>query len=115
MSGESETCPNLHGFSEMLEVTTAEFLGGHRVRIGFSNGAEGTVDLADALWGPMFEPLQDSATFQRFEISPVLHTLRWENDADLAPEYLYAKMVEQRDAAERGGRSTPVGDPGSLR
>ena len=50
----------------------------------------------------MFEPLKDPATFQRFELSPVLHTIQWENDADLAPEYLYAKMVEQRDAADRG-------------
>ncbi len=83
----------------MLEVTAAECLGGHRLRIGFSNGDAGTVDLTGALWGPMFEPLKDPATFQRFELSPVLHTIRWENNADLAPEYLYAKMVEQRDAA----------------
>ena len=84
----------------MLEVTAAECLGGHRLHIGFSNGDAGTVDLTGALWGPMFEPLKDPATFQRFELSPVLHTIRWENNADLAPEYLYAKMVEQRDAAD---------------
>jgi hypothetical protein len=88
----------------MLEVTAAESLGGHRVRICFSNGEEGTVDLTDALWGPMFEPLKDPATFQHFELSPVLHTIQWENDADLAPEYLYAKMVEQRDAANAAAR-----------
>ena len=83
----------------MLEVTAAEGIGGHRVRICFSNGEEGTVDLADALWGPMFEPLKDPAAFQRFELSPVRHTIQWENDADLAPEYLYAKMVEQREGS----------------
>ena len=83
----------------MLEVTAAECLGGHRLRIGFSNGDAGTVDLTDALWGPMFEPLKDPATFQRFELSSVLHTIRWENNADLAPEYLYTKMVEQRETA----------------
>ena len=82
----------------MLEVTAAECLGGHRLRIGFSNGDEGTVDLTGALWGPMFEPLKDPATFQRFELSSVLHTIQWENGADLAPESLYAKMVEQREA-----------------
>lgn len=98
----------------MLEVTAAEWLGGHRVRIGFSNGEEGTADLSDALWGPMFAPLKDPATFQRFELSPVLHTIQWENDADLAPEYLYAKMVEQRDADERGGRAASFGDPRSA-
>jgi hypothetical protein len=36
----------------------------------------------------------------------VLHTVRWENDADLAPEFLYEKMVEQRDGPERRSRSS---------
>jgi len=92
----------------MLEVTTAEYLGGHRLRLRFSNGEEGTVDLSDALWGPMFEPLKDVTTFQRFELSPVLHTICWANNADLAPEYLYEKMVEQRDGPERQSRSSTM-------
>ena len=84
----------------MLEVTAAEYVDGHRIRIAFNNGKQGMVDLRDSLWGPMFEPLRDLSTFQRFEVSPVVHTIRWENDADLAPEYLYAKMVEQLHALE---------------
>ena len=48
----------------------------------------------------MFEPLKDPAVFRRFEVSDVLHTIRWENGADLAPEYLH-QMVEQADARER--------------
>ena len=59
----------------MLEVTTAKYLGEHRVRIAFNNGEEGIVDLAGALWGAMFEPLKDPAAFQHFELSSVLHTL----------------------------------------
>lgn len=89
----------------MLEVTRAEYAGGHRLRLWFNNGDEGTVDLSDALWGPMFEPLQDVAAFQRFEVSPVLHTICWDNDADLAPEYLYEKMVEQAHAREAAAAS----------
>ena len=103
----------------MLEITVAEHLGGHRIRVSFSNGERGTVDLSGSLWGPMFEPLKDPAVFQRFELSPVLHTIRWENDADFAPEYLYDKMIEQRDTAarhsqpdvNREGKST-TGRPG---
>jgi hypothetical protein len=79
----------------MLEVTSAEHAGGHRLRLCFNNGHEGTVDLSDALWGPVFEPLQDVSAFRRFEVSSVLHTIRWANDADLAPEYLYETMVAQ--------------------
>ena len=88
----------------MLEVTSARHLAGHCMHIAFSNGEEGMVDLGDALWGPVFEPLRDPVAFARFEVSPVLHTIRWENDADFAPEYLYEKMVEQRDASGRGIR-----------
>lgn len=72
----------------MLEVTAAECPGGHCLRIGFSNGGKGVVDLAEALWGPMLEPLKDPDTFQRFQLSPLLHTIQWENGADLTPESL---------------------------
>lgn len=82
----------------MLEVTAAEYDEGHRIHVAFNNGMNGMVDLTAALWGPMFEPLRDLRTFQKFEVSPILHTIRWENGADLAPEYLYQKMVEQAHA-----------------
>ena len=95
----------------MLEVTAAEYLDGHRIRIAFSNGKQGTVDLTDALWGPMFEPLRDLRAFQKFEVSPILHTIRWENDADLAPEYLYQKMVEQTHALEPANKPFAHGEP----
>ena len=92
----------------MLEVTAAQYVDQFRIRIRFNNGDEGVVDLADALWGPMFEPLKDPAVFRRFEVSEVTHTVRWENDADLAPEYLHQKMVEQSDAREAAATSSPV-------
>jgi hypothetical protein len=79
----------------MLEVIGAEHLEGYKIHVRFNNGESGVVDLAEALWGPVFEPLKDPAVFRTFEVSPVLHTIRWANDADLAPEYLYDKMVEQ--------------------
>jgi hypothetical protein len=87
----------------MLEVTHAEYLDGHRIRVRFSNDQHGVVDLAEALWGPMFLPLKDPAVFRRFEVSELLHTICWENDADLAPEYLYDLMIKQSAAPEQVG------------
>ena len=78
----------------MLEVTSAQYRDGYRIRVRFNDGQEGDVDLTDALWGPVFEPLRDLSVFRRFQISEVLHTIAWENNADLAPEYLLAKMIE---------------------
>jgi hypothetical protein len=87
----------------MLEVTCAEYTGGYRIRIEFNNGEAGIVDLSDSLWGPVFEPLRDTETFKRFTLSPVLHTICWDNDADLAPEYLYEKMIEQASTMAGAG------------
>jgi len=86
----------------MLELVHAEYVQDHTISVKFNNGAEGLVDLTEALWGPVFEPLKDPAVFKRFEVSDVIHTIRWENDADLAPEYIYDKMVEQRPEGGRG-------------
>ena len=86
----------------MLEVTKAEYIEGYRIQITFNNGASGVVDLKEALWGTMFEKLKDYDTFRKFEVSDVVHTIRWENDADLAQEYLYEKMVEQSAANGHG-------------
>ena len=92
----------------MLEVTTAQYVGGYRIRVRFNNGQEGIVDLTEVLWGPMFEPLRDIAAFRRFQISDVLHTICWENDADLAPEFLLQRIVESADRPDCGSESLTV-------
>ena len=67
----------------MLEVVRAQYQDGYRIWLEFNDGVSGVVDLSDALWGPVFEPLKDLDQFKRFAVSDVLHTLVWENDADL--------------------------------
>lgn len=79
----------------MLEVTKARYEQGYKIRIEFNNGTSGVVDLSDVLWGPIFEPLKDFELFQRFFVSDVLHTIAWENDADIAPEYLYESLANK--------------------
>jgi len=83
----------------MFEVTSADYVEGYKIKITFSNGEAGVVDLEAALWGPVFEPLKDQHAFSRFTVSDVIHTLCWENGADFAPEFLYHRMVEQAQAA----------------
>ncbi len=80
----------------MLEVVAAKYLKGYRIYVAFNTGEQGEVDLEEALWGPVFEPLRDTEQFKRFEISPVARTITWENAADLAPEFLREKMIEQK-------------------
>ena len=79
----------------MLEVTSAQYVEGHKIRLSFNTGQSGIVDLKDALWGPIFEPIKDSNAFEQFTLSKTLHTISWENGADFAPEFLLDKMIEQ--------------------
>ena len=71
----------------ILHVVRAEHIGGHRVHLWFSDGADGEVDLRSSLDGPIFEPLKDVDYFRRFRLEG--HTLVWKNGADFAPEYLH--------------------------
>jgi len=76
----------------MLHVMTAKYKGDYKIWIRFNTGESGIVDLEDDLWGPVFEPLKDKEKFKCFHVSKVLHTLVWDNGADLAPEHLYQKV-----------------------
>jgi hypothetical protein len=78
-------------------LTHARYLGGHRVHLVFSDGVEGEVDLSDALWGEVFEPLRDPAYFARFVVDD---TLVWPNGADFAPEFLHERARAAGGAGE---------------
>ena len=73
----------------MVKVTKVERLGDYRLRLTFSDGIVGDIDLADELWGEMFEPLRDVAQFDSVRVDPELGTLVWPNGADLDPEGLH--------------------------
>jgi hypothetical protein len=76
-----------------LHVREASYVDGYRIRLRFNDGSEGIVDLSDCLDGEVFEPLKEPANFKAFRVDPDLQTIVWENGADMAPEFLYEKMV----------------------
>jgi hypothetical protein len=79
----------------MLEVIQAQYVHDYTIRLAFNDGCQGLVDLADHLWGTVFEPLRDINKFKAFNLSKTLHTIQWPNDADFAPEFLKDKLIEQ--------------------
>jgi len=86
----------------LIKVTKVEAVGGHRLRLSFSDGRCGERDFADivAADGPMLEPLRDAAYFARVFVEFGAPT--WPNGYDLAPNALYAEMADAgllRDAA----------------
>lgn len=68
-------------------VVHAEYRGEFKIRLAFNDGVAGTVDFADWLTGPVFEPLKDPAYFARFFIDG--GTVAWSNGAGIAPETLH--------------------------
>ncbi len=73
-------------------IVEANYVSGYIVRVRFSDGSEGDIDLAEELHGPVFEPLKNIDYFRRFTVHPELHTLVWPNGADFAPEFLRANL-----------------------
>ena len=84
------------------QLESAEYVAGHAIRFRFTDGTEGVVDLEEELWGEVFEPLKDRATFRSFRLDPELNTVTWPSGADLAPEFIYEKTAaQQADATDR--------------
>ena len=74
----------------MIRIRTVEALDGFRVRLGFTDGSSGEVDLAPHLRGPIFEPLlADRDLFRSVRVDPECETIVWPNGADMDPDVLY--------------------------
>lgn len=69
------------------------------VLLEFDDGVSKQVDLRQLLKGPVFEPLQDPAEFAKVRVDHEAGTIVWPNQADIAPETLYALPDERGSAA----------------
>jgi hypothetical protein len=85
-------------------VIRAEYRGGFRIHLTFSDLSERTVDFRPWLEGPVFDALKDPAYFRRFFVDG--GTVAWPNGADIAPETLYEAASQPR-RGRRPQRATP--------
>jgi hypothetical protein len=80
-------------------IAEATPLDGYVVHVGFEDGTAGDVDLSYLLrYGGVFEPLRELAYFRRLRADREAGTIVWPNDADIAPETLYAAVRQQATA-----------------
>lgn len=82
-----------------LEIIKAEFLEGYRFLIWFNDGAVKLIDLAGYLHKPHLAPLKENDRIKRFQL--LLGTIEWEDEIDIAPEYLYNIAVGTLRAGNR--------------
>jgi hypothetical protein len=74
----------------MLEVTQAAYAGNYAVHLVFSNGRAGIADLEQLVFSdrrPVFSQLRERTSFSRFKVAH--SALAWNDELDIAPEYLY--------------------------
>ena len=80
-------------------VVAARVCGPYSVFLVFDDGVSKQVNLRSVLWGPVFEPLLDPAEFAKLTVDHGAGTIVWPNEADIAPETLYARLLKARRAS----------------
>ena len=76
------------------DVCDVEVLGHFQLRLTFSDGLAGDVDLSHLEeQDGVFTSLHDPAFFAQVRVDPEIGTITWPNGADLAPEVLYERAA----------------------
>lgn len=75
--------------SRPARVVDVEHLGGHRLRLTFSDGLVRELDFSGVLVGGVFEPLNDPGLFAQVTVDEVAGTVVWPNGVDLDPDVLH--------------------------
>ena len=74
----------------MIEISKAKQVGDYQIELVFNNKKKGVVDLKNTIFTDhrdIFKELKDLNKFKKFKIE--FDTLSWKNGLDLAPEFLY--------------------------
>jgi len=80
------------------KLESVEYVTRYTIRVRFSDGLEGDVNLEDELWGEVFEPLKNLAVFRDLHLDTEFNTVRWPSGADLAPEFLHEKAAQRSES-----------------
>ena len=79
----------------MIKIIEANTLDNHRLRLKFSDGVEGVVDLSDLAGQGVFAAWNDPAFFEQVQISSMGRGLEWANEIDLCADSLYMSVTSQ--------------------
>ncbi|HOP30343.1 MAG TPA: DUF2442 domain-containing protein [Spirochaetota bacterium] len=79
-----------------FNVIDAVYIEEYRIKLKFTNGKTGIVNLADYISeGEIFKPLKSLEIFKKFSVD--YGTLTWNNgEIDIAPETLYEKATAEK-------------------
>ena len=83
----------------MERIVDVAALDGYRIRVKFTDGLEGEVDLSDMVGEGVFEALREPSEFAKVAVDPDTHTVAWPGGIDLCPDALRKEILKQRRAA----------------
>jgi hypothetical protein len=73
----------------MLSVTDATYKENYKLQVRFNDDRVGMVDLKDFVLNGKIKPFKKLKNEDRFKRFVVDYTIRWDDELDIAPEYLY--------------------------
>jgi len=80
----------------LIEATPRD---GYAVHVRFEDSTNADIDLSYLLdYGGVFERLRDPEYFRQLRADPDAGTIVWPNEADIAPETLYAHAQRRANA-----------------
>jgi len=80
----------------MRTIEEARAITPARLRLRWSDGAEGEVDLAEWLKQPAFASLRDPAEFARVQVGDLGHSLTWSGGAEAGADALWLESLTAR-------------------
>ena len=78
----------------MLSILNANYNNEYKILLEFSDHKKGEVDLKDFILNGKIKPFKELKDIEKFKQFKIDYTLKWNDDLDLAPEYLYFKVFE---------------------
>jgi Protein of unknown function (DUF2442) len=80
-----------------FNIKNAQYQQDYKIFLTFDDGLRGIVDLEEFLFDQdcgVFTRLRDKEKFKNFKIDS--HTIAWDRDLDLAPEFLHDLLISSK-------------------
>jgi hypothetical protein len=78
----------------MLSIKKASYQNEYKLSLKFNDNKEGIVDLKDFILNGKIKPFRQLSDIEKFKQFELDYTIKWSDELDLAPEYLYYKAFE---------------------
>jgi hypothetical protein len=76
----------------MIKPTSIRALPNYRIRVAFSDGAEGVVDLSDLVGQGVFKAWEDQKFFAQAHLGRG-RQIRWNDEIELCPDAVYMRLT----------------------